>query len=117
MKTKYIISALVIMLGTAVSVYAGNHPALPAGPGISLSSIHTGYEIGPKGHKTTFIIPGSVVEVGAWYRTCPGMPGMILNPKSSTEVVLSNGKKMMLACFSCKEDAEKNPAKYKMYTY
>jgi hypothetical protein len=117
MKTKHALFALALTLGTVISAFAGNNPAIPPGPGVPLSDIKVGREVGPKWDRKTIVIADSIVEVGAWYRTCPVMPNVILNPKTSTEVQLSNGKRIMLSCGNCKDSVEKDLAKYKVYMY
>lgn len=117
MKTKNALLALAFTLGTTTFGIAGNNPAIPPSPGVPLSEIKVGMEVGPKWDRKTVIIEGATVGVGAWYRTCPVMPGTILNPKHSTEVRLSNGKRIMLSCGNCKDAVEKDLAKYEVYMY
>jgi hypothetical protein len=117
MKTKYMLLTLALVFGTVVSAFAGNHPAVPNGSGVPLSSIHTGYEIGPKGHKTTVVIANSVVESGVWYRSCPSMANMTFNKTNRMEIVLSNGKKITLACKDCLGEIESHLDKYVAYMY
>lgn len=117
MKTKYALFALAITFGTTTFGFSGNNPANPPSPGVPLSQIKVGEEIGPKWDRKTIVYPDSTVGVGAWYRTCPVMPATILNPKHSTEVRLSNGKRIMLSCGNCKAEVEKDLAKYKIYMY
>ena len=117
MKTKYTALTLALTLVTTTLGFAGNHPANPPSPGVPLSDIKVGMEVGPKWDRKTVIIEGATVGVGAWYRTCPVMPGTILNPKHSVEVRLSNGKRIMLSCGNCKADVEKDLPKYEVYMY
>jgi hypothetical protein len=117
MKTKYALLTLALMLGTVVSAFAGNHPAVPAGSGVPLSSIHTGYEIGSKGNKTTVAISNSVVQSGVWYRNCPSMPNMTFSKTNRMEITLSNGKKITLACKNCLDEIESHLDKYAAYMY
>ncbi len=117
MKTKYTLLALAFMFGTVASAFAGNHPAMPVAPGVPLSSIHTGYEIGPKGAKTTVVNLNSVVQSGVWYRSCPSMPNMLFNKFNRMEVTLSNGKKITLACKDCLGEIESHLDKYEAYMY
>lgn len=118
MKTKYALLALVFTLGITSLGFAGNNPAIPPSSGVPLSEVKVGMEVGPKWVRKTVIIEGATVSVGAWYRTCPVMPGMILNPKtSSVEVKLSNGKRITLSCGNCKDDVERNLEKYEAYMY
>jgi hypothetical protein len=114
MKTKQTLLALAFIFATGAGASARQ---LPIGPGVPLSSIHTGYEIGPKGHKTQVVNANSVVEVGAWYKGCPTMPNMSFNKTNRTEVTLSNGKKIMLACGDCLGEIESHLDKYGAYLY
>jgi len=117
MKTKSVLLALALMFGTIVSAFAGNHPALtyPTG-GFATSGDQVASGVNPW-HKNLLNYPSGIVVPGPWYTTCPGMPNMVLNSKTSKVIVLSNGKHMTVACLACKEEAENNPEKYKIYMY
>jgi len=117
MKTKYALLALAFVLGATTFGFAGNNPANPPSLGVPLSAMKVGREVGPKWDRKTIVVEGSTVGVGAWYRTCPVMPSTILNSKHSTEVRLSNGKRIMLSCGNCKNAVEKDLAKYEIYMY
>ena len=114
MKTKFTLLVLGFFFGTAAFSFAGNHPALttPSGRFATTGGL---VDFNPW-HKGV-AYQGGVVVPGPWYTTCPGMPSMVLNSKTSRIIVLSNGKRMMVACLGCKEDAERNPAKYKAFMF
>ena len=99
MKTKYLVLATMVTLGM---LFGGLTKQAQAGA--QLSSMQSFHGSG-------------IVELGAWYRMCPVMPNVILNPKHSTEVTLSNGKRIMLSCGNCKDAVEKDLAKYEIYMY
>jgi len=114
MKTKFSLVAAVLTLGAALPGWAKD---LPIGPGEPLSSIRMGHESGPKGAKKTVAIPGSLVKVGVWYRNCPVMTNVILNSKHESEVILSNGKRIMLSSAGLKDVVEADLKKYESYMY
>lgn len=115
MKTKYALLALAFTFGTFVSVFGGNHPALTYLSG-GFATTSGMVEVSPW-HKGALVYQEGIVVPGPWYTTCPGMPSMVLNSKTSKVITLSNGKRMTVACLACKADAERNPDKYKIYMY
>ena len=112
---KNLLLALALIFGTSTLVSAGNHPALTY-PSGAFATTGTTVEVTPW-HKGALVYQGGIVLPGPWYTTCPGMPSMVLNSKNSRIITLSNGKHMMVACMGCKEDAEKNPEKYKTFMF
>jgi hypothetical protein len=58
------------------------------------------------------------VGSGVWYNFCPAA-GILhkITVKNQDEVVLSNGKRIMLCCKTCKEDVEKDLNKFEAFLY
>lgn len=118
MKTLTFVSTAVLILGTVGISFAGNKPAVtyPAGMLASANSSVQMDELTPwsKGalHHTT-----GISTLGAWYRTCPVMTGVVLNSKHESEVTLSNGKRIMLSYAGLKDTVEADLQKYEPYTY
>ena len=117
MKTKFAVLAFAFIFGTTAASFAGNHPALtyPAG---QFATTGGTVEVTPW-HKNVLAYQGGVVTPGPWYGYCPvaGKANAFSSKHPGVEVALSNGKKMMVCCVPCKDDAEKDLAKYKAFIY
>jgi len=119
MKTLTFVLTLALILGTTAASFAGNHPALTSPLGALVTSRDTVQmdEVTPW-HKGALHSPTGVAASRAWYAYCPAAGQTnILNVKNQVEVKLSNGKRIMLCCKTCKEDVEKNLGKFSTFMY
>jgi len=117
MKKSSLLFAAAFAFGLYTPGFSGNNPANPSGPGIPLSAARVEKVTGPKWARTAVPLPGAVVQVGAWYRDCPVMPGKVLTKFGRVETTLSNGKRITLGCMDCKKEVEKDLKKYEDYMY
>lgn len=119
MKNLTFVIALVLTLGVAVLSFAGNNPALsyPAGV-LALAQNNAVLDEATPWHKEALHYAAGIVKQGVWYAYCPAAGKThFITTKAQFEVALLNGKKIMLCCVTCKEDVEKNPAKFSEFMY
>ena len=114
MKTKTIVTAAALALGASLPGWARQ---VPVGPGVPIASVQVAYEVGTKGLLKTAAIPGSHVTLGAWYRYCPVLANVPLNPKHEAVVALSNGKRIVLSCATLKGAVEADLKRYEPYMF
>ena len=105
---------MILFFAFAAISFAGNHPAVTT-PGGQLATSPTIVEVTPWHKGMSYV--GGVTTSGAWYAKCPLMGHAINAKRPGVEVTLSNGKRMMVCCTPCKDDAEKDLAKYEIYQY
>ncbi len=118
MKNSTLALTTVLILGTAGVCFAGNKPAVtypagilaPAGETVQMDEM-TPWHKGALHHAT------GIAALGAWYRTCPVLTGVVLNSKHESEVTLSNGKRIMLSYAGLKDRVEADLQQYEPYMY
>jgi hypothetical protein len=118
MKNSTLALTTALILGTVGISFAGNRPSVtyPAGMLASASDTVQMDEVTPW-HKGALHYATGITTVGAWYRTCPVMTGVLLNSKHEFEATLSNGKRIMLSYAGLKDTVEADIQKYQPYMY
>jgi hypothetical protein len=108
----------VLILGTVGISFAGNKPSVtyPAGMLVSASDTVQMDEVTPWNKGAVHYATG-ITTIGAWYRTCPVMAGVLLGSKHQSEATLSNGKRIMLCYAGLTDKVEADIQKYEPYMY
>ena len=101
---KMLIGVLALIFGTLFAIVIINGNSLNSDSGMDVS-----------GNKFQTIDLAKFGK-GKDARICP-VSGLRINPKDGEEVVLSNGKKIVVCCSDCKPAIEKNPRKYAVLLY
>src|ERR1041385_5501564 len=116
---KTLIFTMFLVLGFSGLSFAGNHPALTYPAGHFANAEEAAQMTHPSlWAKNVLHYPSGVSGMGVWYSYCPaaGLNHQI-TVKSQDEVKLSNGKRIMLCCKTCKDDVEKDLTKFKAFMY
>lgn len=94
--------------------FAGNRPALTY-PEARLAAT-TGTVAVTPWQKGALAYQGGIVVAKAGNNVCPVM-GNSITSKREAVVTLSNGRHMEVCCTPCKQEAEKDLAKYQAFMY
>ncbi len=116
---KTLIFTFALLLATTAFSFAGNHPALTYPAGHFATAEESAQVVQPSlWAKNVIRYPSGFIGGGVWYSYCPaaGLAHQI-NSKTQVEVMLTNGKRIMLCCKPCKADVEKDLGKFKTFMY
>ena len=114
MKTLTLVLASAFILGFTPLSFAGNHPALTY-PAAQMATTAGSVDVSPW-HKGALTYLGGIVVAKAGTGVCPVMNHKITS-KHNAVVALSNGKHAEVCCPVCKEEIEKDLAKYEAFMF